>query len=117
MKRMRISEAMSGEDMVGREVTLGGWVRTVRHSKGGFSFIAVNDGSCMASVQVVADRDLPNYDSEIVHLTAGCSVAVTGNVVESPAKGQRIEVQAGEIRVIGTADAEHYPIQPKRHTF
>ena len=68
---------------VGTEVTVAGWVRTVRTSKGGFSFIALNDGSCLAAIQVVADGKLANYDSEVVHLTAGSSVAVTGTLVAS----------------------------------
>ena len=116
MKRSPIKDVLAGAD-VGAQVTVAGWVRTLRTSKGGFSFLSVNDGSCMACLQVVADKDLPNYDAEIVHLTAGCSVIVTGEVEASPAKGQSVEIQAAQVRVIGTADAEHYPIQPKRHTF
>ena len=102
---------------VGSEVTIGGWIRTVRASKGGFSFITLNDGSCMDCIQVVADKELGNYDDEISHLTAGCSLIVCGEVVESPGKGQRVELHGREVRVIGLADAEKYPIQPKRHTF
>ena len=116
MKRSLIKDVIAGAN-VGAQVTVAGWVRTLRTSKGGFSFLSVNDGSCMACIQVVADKDLPNYDAEIVHLTAGCSVIVTGEVKASPAKGQAVEIHAAEVRVIGTADAEHYPIQPKRHTF
>jgi asparaginyl-tRNA synthetase len=116
MIRTRISSAM-GTVPVGAEVEVGGWVRKVRTSKGGFSFIAVNDGSCMASLQVVADQTLPNYESDIVHLTAGCSLVVRGKLAESPAKGQRVELHADEVRVLGLADAERYPIQPKHHTF
>jgi len=116
MKRTLIKNAL--KDMApGGEVKLAGWVRTLRTSGGGFSFLAINDGSCLATIQIVADGDLPNYDSEITHLTAGCSVAVTGELVESPAKGQRVEVKASEVRVLGKADADKYPIQPKRHTF
>jgi len=117
MKRMRISEALSGEDMVGRDVTLGGWVRTVRHSKGGFSFISINDGSCFAQIQLVADKDLPNEQSDIASLSAGCSVVAAGKLVESQGKGQSVEMQLADLRVIGTADAETYPMQQKRHTF
>ena len=98
-------------------VTVAGWVRTLRTSKGGFSFITLNDGSCMALLQIVADQKLANYESEIVHLTAGCSVVVTGTLVDSPAKGQQVELHADEVRLLGTSDAERYPIQPKRHTF
>ncbi|MFH1834183.1 MAG: asparagine--tRNA ligase [bacterium] len=116
MDRTLIRDALNNVP-VGTQIVLGGWVRTVRTSKGGFSFITLNDGSCLNTIQVVAAGALPNYDSEIVHLAAGCSVLVTGTLVESQGKGQRVEVQAGEVRVIGTADAEAYPIQQKRHTF
>jgi asparaginyl-tRNA synthetase len=100
----------------GTKVTLGGWVRTLRASKGGFCFLMLNDGSCLSSIQVVAEARLPNYESEILHLGAGSSVIVVGELVESPAKGQRVEVKAEEIRVLGTADAKTYPIQQKHHT-
>jgi len=102
---------------IGSDVRLAGWVRTLRTSKGGFSFLTLNDGSCLASLQVVADAKLPNYDSQIVHLTAGCSVEVTGTLAESRGKGQQVEVQATEVKLLGAADAETYPIQPKRHSF
>ncbi len=101
----------------GEQVTIGGWVRTLRASKGGFCFIALNDGSCFAAIQVVADNKLANYESEIIRLTAGCSVVVTGKLVASQGKGQSVEVQASEVRVLGTADAEKYPMQQKHHSF
>jgi len=102
---------------VGTEVTVGGWVRTCRVSKAGIAFVALNDGSCLGTIQVVAEQKLPNYQSEVAHLAAGCSVLVRGKLVESPAKGQRVEVHADEVRLIGGADAATYPIQQKRHTF
>jgi len=102
---------------VDTDVAVAGWVRTVRTSKGGFSFLTINDGSCLGCIQIVADNALDNYDSEIVHMTAGASVSVSGKLVASPAKGQRVEVHATEVRLLGRADAEHYPIQPKRHSF
>ncbi|MCE5325282.1 MAG: asparagine--tRNA ligase [Planctomycetaceae bacterium] len=114
MNYMRIRDVLASEP--GREVTLAGWVRTCRSSKAGISFIQVNDGSCMATIQVVAGSALPNYDSEIAHLTAGASVIVTGALVASPAKGQRVEVQASAVSVAGAAQADTYPIQPKHHT-
>ena len=77
----------------------------------------INDGSCLANLQLIADKNLPNYESEIVRLTAGCSVTVRGLHAESPAKGQSVEVQAEEIRIVGWADPEHYPLQKKRHSF
>ena len=116
MKRTPIRNVLA-DATVGETLTVAGWVRTLRTSGGGFSFLAVNDGSCLATIQVVADGKLDNYDSEIVHLTAGCSVVATGALVESPAKGQRVEIHAESVRVLGLADAERYPIQPKRHSF
>ena len=113
---MLIKDALTNVP-VGRTVTVAGWVRTIRTSGGGFSFLAVSDGSCLATIQIVADGKLGNYEDEIARLTAGCSIVVTGTLVDSPAKGQRVEVQADEVRVLGMADAEHYPIQPKRHSF
>ncbi len=115
IRRTKIREALS--TAVDSELTLGGWVRTVRHSKGGFSFISLNDGSCFAQIQIVADNGLANYDSEILHLTAGCSIIVTGKLVASQGKGQSVELQATEIRVLGLADAAAYPMQQKRHSF
>ena len=116
MKRTKIKAALSTE-MIGEQVTIAGWVRTARHSKGGFSFISLNDGSCMNIIQVVANNDLNNYDSEILKLSAGCSVVVEGQLVESQGKGQDVEMQATNVKVLGFANPETYPIQPKRHTF
>jgi len=99
------------------DITVGGWIRTVRHSKGGFSFLNVNDGSCLANLQIVADNTLDNYDADIAHLTCGASVRVTGRLVDSPAKGQRVEMHATAIEVLGIADGDTYPIQPKKHSF
>ena len=81
-------------DTVGREVLLQGWVRTRRDSKAGFSFIELNDGSSLGGIQIIADKELENYESEIKHLTAGCSISIVGLVKESPGKGQATEVQA-----------------------
>ena len=94
-----------------------GWIKTKRESKGGFSFLEVNDGSTIKNIQVIADGQLPNYTQEVVKLTVGCSVIVKGNLVESPGKGQKVEIQAKEIRVTGWADPERYPLQKKRHSF
>jgi asparaginyl-tRNA synthetase len=102
---------------VGQQVTLGGWVRTVRSSKGGFSFIALYDGSCFGTIQIVADGKLSNYESEIVKLTTGSSLWVTGTLVASQGKGQKVELQATEVRVLGKADPDAYPIQQKQTTF
>src|SRR5437764_13988992 len=105
MEKMSVAEARKVK-AVGKEVLLQGWVRTRRDSKGGFSFIELNDGSCLGNVQIIADSKLPNYESEIKKLTAGSSITVTGEVRASPAKGQATEVAAKNIQVCGGADAE-----------
>ncbi|MBC7824768.1 MAG: asparagine--tRNA ligase [Candidatus Parcubacteria bacterium] len=97
-------------------VTIKGWVRTKREQKG-FSFIEVNDGSSMAGLQVVMNADLPDYESVVKRLSTGASVEVSGILVPSPGKGQRIEVKADSVIVYGEADAETYPLQKKRHSF
>ena len=102
---------------VGRKVVLQGWVRTRRDSKAGFSFLELNDGSSMGNIQIVADGTLENYESEIKKLSAGASVTVSGTLRESPGKGQATELQAESVVVHGTADAETYPLQKKRHSF
>jgi asparaginyl-tRNA synthetase len=114
-EKISVAEARRPE-AVGREVRLQGWVRTRRDSKGGFSFLEINDGSSFGNVQVIADGSLPNYASEVHKLTAGCSVTVTGVVKASPAKGQATEVQAQSLTVHGWADAATYPMQKKGHT-
>ena len=104
-------------DAVGQSITLEGWVRTRRDSKAGFSFIEVNDGSCMANIQVIADQELANYESEVKKLSPGCSISVDGEVKESQGKGQATEIQASSVTVHGWADPESYPLQKKRHSF
>ncbi|MEX2142762.1 MAG: asparagine--tRNA ligase [Pirellulales bacterium] len=105
------------KEAAGKLVTLQGWVRTRRDSKGGFSFIELNDGSSQGNVQVIADGKLANYETEIKRLTTGCSVTIDGEVKESPAKGQATEVHASRIVVHGWADADSYPLQKKGHSF
>ena len=116
MKRKKIAELIESSDF-GSEVTLMGWVRTRRDSKGGFSFLEINDGSIIKNIQVLAQGTLVNYTQEILKLTTGCSVIVKGILVESPGKGQKVEVQATEVTVVGWADPETYPLQKKRHSF
>jgi len=99
----------------GTAVTIAGWIRT-RRDTGEFSFIEVNDGSCLANIQVIADKALENYESEVRQLTTGCSVTVRGELKESPAKGQDVEIHAAEVTVIGQADPAAYPLQKKRHS-
>src|SRR5271165_485733 len=114
MERITVAQART-EAAIGKEVRLQGWVRTRRDSKGGFSFLEINDGSSLGNVQVVADGNLPNYESEVKKVPAGSSVRITGLVRASPAAGQPTEIQAHSIQVFGEADAETYPLQKKRH--
>ncbi len=95
-------------------IRIKGWLRTVRASKQ-VVFLDVNDGSNMNGLQVVADESLPNAE-EIRHLTTGSAVEIVGEIVESPAKGQKVELKAAEVIVLGKADPE-YPLQKKRHSF
>jgi asparaginyl-tRNA synthetase len=116
LKRIRIAQILSSKD-TGSHVTVMGWIRTRRDSKGGFSFIEVNDGSCLSSLQVIADDKLPNYKDEILRLQTGCSVKASGIIAASPGKGQKVELQADEIEILGWADPAVYPLQKKRHSF
>jgi asparaginyl-tRNA synthetase len=114
----KISDLLAGGVALESDVTVKGWVRTRRDSKAGLSFLQVNDGTCLATLQVVAPGDLPNYADEIARLGAGCAVVCEGRLVASQGKGQAVELQATGIQVVGwVEDAETYPIQPKRHSF
>jgi asparaginyl-tRNA synthetase len=105
-------------DHVGKTATVQGWVRTRRDSKAGLSFVAVSDGSCFDALQLVAPAALPNYQSEVLRLTAGCSLSATGTLVQSQGKGQSVEMQVSELKVHGFVDdPETYPMQPKQHSF
>ena len=100
-----------------RQITVGGWIRTRRDSKAGFSFLAVNDGSCFNNLQVVAPATLDNYESEILKLTTSCSVMVEGTLVASQGKGQDVELQATKVQVLGfVEDPDTYPMSAKRHS-
>lgn len=118
-KWIRVNDARkaSAAEQGEQEYEVRGWVRTRRDSKGGFSFIELNDGSSMGNLQIVAPAELENYADEIQKLTAGCSLTAVGKIVQSPAKGQATEMHAREVRVIGWADPETYPLQKKRHSF
>ncbi len=113
-----ISDLLAASVPLGTRVTVQGWVRTRRDSKAGVSFIDLHDGSCFAPIQVVAPASLPNYEQEISRITAGCSLVVEGELVESKGKGQSIEVAASAVKVVGWVDdPDSYPIQPKHHSF
>src|SRR5210317_914199 len=116
MDTIRVLEALRrppGSD----SVRVQGWVRTKRDSKGGFSFIEINDGSCLKGLQIVAEGSLENYASEVLAIGTGYSISAEGPIVESQGKGQTVELHAERIRVLGSADPEAYPLQKKRHSF
>ena len=98
-------------------LTVAGWVRTRRDSKGGFSFLELNDGSCFANLQVVAEGSLANYQDEILRLFPGASVRVVGQLVPSPGEGQQVELKASEVHVLGFCEPTEYPIGKQRISF
>jgi len=116
LNRDRIADIFSSEN-TGHKVTVMGWVKTRRDSRGGFSFIELNDGSCLKNLQIIADSNLSNYTEEISKLQSGCSVRIKGTVVKSSGKGQTVELQADKIEALGWADPDYYPLQKKRHSF
>ncbi|UJR61430.1 asparagine--tRNA ligase [Dickeya zeae] len=117
MSVVPVVDVLQGRVAVDSDVTVRGWVRTRRDSKAGISFIAVYDGSCFDSLQAVVNNHLANYQSDILRLTTGCSVEVTGKVVESPGEGQSFELQATELKVVGwVEDPDTYPMAAKRHS-
>jgi len=100
-KSLSVREILGGQAPPDAPVAVKGWVRTRRDSKAGISFVHLSDGSSFHLLQLVAPNTLPNYEAEVLHLTAGCAVEATGTIVPSPAKGQPFEMQASAIRVIG----------------
>jgi asparaginyl-tRNA synthetase len=111
----RIKELLNTEP-IDQQVTIQGWIRTCRDS-GNLCFIEVTDGSCLAGLQVVAESNLENYAAEVRPLSTGTAVQITGILVESPAKGQAVEVRAKSVVVLDPADPATYPLQKKRHSF
>jgi asparaginyl-tRNA synthetase len=116
MKRDSIRDLLKRRDF-GSEVVVAGWVRTRRDSKGGFSFISLNDGSCFDCLQVVVPASLSNYQSDILNLFIGGSAVVTGKLVASEGAGQAIEVNASSIKVLGFSDPNSYPLQKQRISY
>ncbi|QNK00553.1 asparagine--tRNA ligase [Dyella telluris] len=117
MTVVSVKQALSGSIAAGSTVTVRGWVRTIRDSKGGLSFVNVTDGSCFDPIQAVVTDKVANYETEVKHLTTGAGLIVTGTLVPSQGKGQRFEIQADTVEVTGFVDDPlTYPIQPKPHT-
>ena len=112
MQRIRIKQALNAEAGMDQALVKG-WVRTRRDSKA-FSFLEINDGSCLKNLQVIVDADSPAYGN-LGEITTGYAVAVTGSLVESPGKGQKWELKADSLSLVGEADKD-FPLQKKRHT-
>ena len=114
MKRSNVKELLASKE-VDREVLLKGWVRT-RRGNNQVAFIAVNDGTTIHNIQVVAD--VSSFPEETLkRVTTGSSIAVEGMLVESMGKGQSVEIQASDIKILGDSDPEVYPLQKKGHSF
>ncbi|USH04097.1 asparagine--tRNA ligase [Grimontia kaedaensis] len=117
MNYVPVADVLHGKAAVDTEVTVRGWIRTRRDSKAGISFLAIYDGSCFDPIQAVVPNELNNYQEEVLRLTTGCSVEVTGKVVESPGQGQAYELQATNVKVVGwVEDADTYPMAKTRHS-
>lgn len=112
-----ITNILSGKIEPTSHVKTAGWVRTKRDSKAGISFIALHDGSCFNTLQIVVPNTLSNYEKDVLNLSPGCSIIAEGELVKSPAAGQAYEIQATKINVCGFVEnPETYPITPKHHT-
>ena len=116
MQKLSVDQARDSA-LIGKSAVLEGWVRTRRDSKAGFSFIEINDGSSQGNIQFIADSKLPNYESEIKTLTAGCSIRAAGEIKKSAGQGQNTELHADQITIYGWADPDNYPLQKKRHSY
>ena len=117
MSVIAITDVLAGKYPVNESITLHGWIRTRRDSKAGLSFLAFHDGSCFDAIQAIVNNDLENYQSEVLKLTTGSAVKITGILVESPGKGQSFEIQATKVEVLGfVEDPDTYPMAAKRHS-
>ena len=117
MSVIAITDVLAGKFPVNESITVHGWIRTRRDSKAGISFLALHDGSCFDAIQAIVPNELDNYEADVLKLTTGCSVKVTGILVESPGKGQAFEIQATDVEVLGLVeDPDTYPMAAKRHS-
>ena len=113
MKRTKIADLLIAKDF-GKQVNVKGWVRTKRESKN-VAFIALNDGSVIHNIQIVVD--FTNIDrKDTININTGAAISVDGELVESKGSGQNVEIIAGKIEILGEADPEKYPLQPKKHS-
>ncbi|AZQ84436.1 asparagine--tRNA ligase [Colwellia sp. Arc7-635] len=117
MSVIAITDILAGKYPVNESITIHGWIRTRRDSKAGISFLAVHDGSCFDAIQAIAPSNLENYQTDVLKLTTGAAVKITGILVESPGNGQSFELQAEQVEVLGLVeDPDTYPMAAKRHS-
>ncbi len=118
MNFLSIKKLLAQDTVENQSVAVRGWLRSKRDSKAGISFLSLHDGSCFASLQVVAPQSLNNYESEVLKLTSGCALEVCGDLVSSKGGEQNLEIQASQITVVGwVQNPDTYPIAKKRHSF
>jgi asparaginyl-tRNA synthetase len=115
-KIKEILQTQHPELLIGKTVSISGWIRTVRDQKA-FAFIEINDGSTLGNLQIIADACLPDMTELFPKLTTGASVSIQGTLLASPGKNQSLELQASHIQLHGTCDPAKYPLQKKRHSF
>lgn len=117
MNTYNVKELINTPSLLNQTVCVRGWVRTRRDSKAGISFLSIYDGSCFSPIQAVIPSTLANYQTDVLQLTAGCSVSVSGKLVASEGAGQSCEIQAEHVEVLGFVDdPDSYPISKKHHT-
>ena len=113
MRRTRVRDILQSQTAL-EQLRVQGWVRTRRDAKG-LSFLELNDGSCLRNLQVIVEEAVPAYE-QLKPVTTGAAIEVAGALVASPGKGQRWELRATQLTLLGAADADTYPLQKKRHT-
>jgi len=113
--RIKINQILDTQNLLGKEITVCGWIKSLRHQKS-FSFIEINDGSSLKNLQIILDNQLLT-EKMLSQLTTGSSIAVDGMVQKSPGKNQTLELHAKKVLIFGFCPSEDYPLQKKRHTF
>ncbi|CAL4323070.1 asparagine--tRNA ligase [Buchnera aphidicola] len=117
MKIASVLEILQDNIMINSTITIFGWIKNRRDSKSGFSFLTINDGSSLYTIQIIAINTLSNYYKEILHLTVGCSVQITGILVLSIGKKQKYEIKAKKIIILGWIEnPNNYPMSAKKHS-
>lgn len=117
MKTVSVIDILKGKILINTKITVNGWLRTKRNSKCGISFLSIYDGSCFNTLQVIVKNNLLNYKSNVLKLTTGCSLSITGKLVKSLGKDQLFEIQTENINIIGWINNPNtYPISAKHHS-